>query len=165
MNGATPTPRFLAADKLGLTTPRLVHAADLFATIAEITGTESSLPPDLDSVSMWRFASRPGPRPPIRTFSFSQYFTNNVQRATIRNLGYKLNYEHPNQWSLFAYQGDEVPGLEDSTAVDVYPTALADVQAGVSNPAADNLNALLDELVVSGRYAIDAAGTAWVDPR
>jgi hypothetical protein len=35
----------------------------------------------------------------------------------------------------------------------------------VSHNAADNLNALLDDLILSGNYAIDDAGTAWVDPR
>ncbi|MGH8900530.1 MAG: sulfatase-like hydrolase/transferase [Egibacteraceae bacterium] len=165
MSGAKPVPRFLAAGKLNRTSPRLVHAVDLYATITEIAGVTAALPANMDSVSLWRFPSLAGPQSSTRRFNFSQHYTGDVQRATIRNLDYKLNYEHPNQWSLYAYREREVPGLENGSAEDIYSSALADVQAGVSNDAADNLNALLNELICSGNYAIDSAGTAWLDPR
>jgi arylsulfatase A-like enzyme len=165
MSGATPVPRFLEPGRLNRNNSCLVHAVDLYATITEIAGVTAALPPNIDSASLWRFASQSGLQPPTRQFNFSQYYTNAVQRATIRNLDYKLNYEHPNQWSLYAYWGREVPGLENGSAADIFPTALADVQAGVSNDAADNLNSLLDELILSGNYAINDAGTPWLDPR
>lgn len=165
MSGVTPVPRFLEPGRLNRNNASLVHAVDLYATITEIAGVAAALPAPLDSVSFWRFLAQPGLQAPTREFNFSQYYTNAIQRATIRNLDYKLNYEHPDQWSLYAYWGREVPGLEDSSAQDSFAAALADVQAGVSNAAADNLNALLDELILSGNYAIDDAGTLWVDPR
>lgn len=164
MSGITPVPRFLQPGKLNRNNSYLVHAVDLYATIAEIAGV-SALPPSIDSASLWHFASQPGDQPPTRQFNFSQYYTNAVRRATLRNLDYKLNYEHPNQWSLYAYWGREVPGLENGSAANVFPAALADVIAGVSNDVADNLNALLDELFLSGNYALDDSGTLWVDPR
>lgn len=162
---AAPVPRFLEPGKLNRSSPRLVHAVDLYATITEVAGVTAALPSPLDSVSLWRFPSQPGAQPPTRAFNFSQYYTSSVQRATIRNLDYKLNYEHPDQWTLFAYWGHEVPGLEDGTSADLFPQALADVQAGVSNEEADHLDALLDELVGSGDYELDAAGTTFPDPR
>ncbi len=163
--GNAPSPRFLASDKLNRSSPRMVHVVDLYETIAEIAGATAALPNPLDSKSLWQYPTAPGPLSPLRQFNFSQYYTGSLRRATIRNLDYKLNYEHPDQWSLFAYWGHEVPGLEDSSVGDVFPTALADVQAGVSNDAADNLNALLDELFLTGNYQLDDAGTVWTDPR
>lgn len=166
MSGATPVPRFLEPGRLNRNNSYLVHAVDLYETITEIAGVTAALPPNIDSASLWRFASQPDLQPPTRQFNFSQYYTNAVQRATIRNLDYKLNYEHPNQWSLYAYWGREVPGLESGSAQDIFPTAPADVQAGVSNNAADNLNAPLDELILSGNYMIDDdPNTLWTDPR
>jgi arylsulfatase A-like enzyme len=167
MSGITPVPRFLEPGRLNRNNASLVHAVDLYSTIAEIAGATAALPPNIDSASLWRFSSQPGLQPPTRQFNFSQYYTGAVQRATIRNLDYKLNYEHPDQWWFYAYWGREVPGLEGGSAQDIFATALADVQAVVSNDAADNLNALLDELILSGNYAIDDAGTLWSnhDPR
>lgn len=168
ISGTIPAPRFLAADKLNRTTSHLVHAVDLYKTITEIAQVTAALPAGMDSVSLWRFPSLAGLQPPTRQFNFAQYYKSGrkgEKKATIRNFDYKLNYEHPNQWSLYAYLGREVPGLEGDSAEDVYSSALADVQDGVSNAAADNLNALLDELILSGNYAIDNAGTAWADPR
>ncbi len=165
MRGRRPVPRFLAAAKLNRTSPRLVHAVDLYETITEIAQVRAALPTNIDSVSLWRFPSLPDPQPPTRQFNFAQWYSNGLKRVTIRKLDYKLNYEHPNQWSLYAYYGGEVPGLENGSAQNIYSSALADIQAGVSNDAADNLNALLDELICSGNYAMDSAGTAWVDPR
>lgn len=165
MAGTAPTPRFLDPGKLDGTSTRLVHAVDLYATIAEVTGTTASMAVDVDSQSLWRFPSLPGRRPPTREFNFSQYYTNNVQRATIRTTDFKLNYEHPDQWSLYAYRGDDVPGLEDSSATDIFAATLADLLAGGSTPAAAALDQLLDEFLASGNYAIDAAGTVPTDPR
>jgi arylsulfatase A-like enzyme len=167
MSGVRPVPRFLQPGKLNRNSWCLVHAVDLYATIAEIAGV-TVLPVNIDSTSLWRFPSQPGVQPPTRQFNFSQYYRNlpDEWRATIRNLDYKLNYVHPNQWSLYAYWGREVPGLEDSTAANLFSTALADIQAGVSNDAADNLNSLLDELFLSGNYALDNSGIQlWLDPR
>ncbi len=166
MSGATPVPRFLAAGKLNQTSPHLVHAVDLYETITEVAQVTAALPADVDSVSLWRFPSHAGLQPPTRRFNFAQYYgPDRKTETTIRNVGYKLNYEHPNLWSRSAYRGREVPGLENGSAQDVYPSALADVAAGVSNDAADNLNALLDELICSGNYYFDNTRTAWVDPR
>ncbi len=166
MSGMPPVPRFLAAGKLNWTSPHLVHVVDLYATIAEIAGVAAAaLPTSIDSASLWDFPSRLDAQQPTRDFNFSQYYTPGVRRATIRNSAYKLNYEHPNQWSLYAYWGHEVPGLEDGSAADVFSTALADVQAGMSNDAADNLDALLNELFLTGNYQLDDVGTAWAAPR
>lgn len=171
LSGVTPVPRFLAAAKLNHSSPRLVHAVDLYETINEIAGATGARPNPMDSVSLWSFPSLAGSQPPTRQFNFSQYYETGAagaatdQRATIRNLDYKLNYVHPDQWSLYAYWAGEVPGLEDASAADIYPGALADVLAGVSNDAADNLDALLDELFLTGNYAVDDTGTAWNDPR
>lgn len=68
-------------------------------------------------------------------------------------------------WAMYKYREGEVAALEDGTANDIFPDVLAGVQAGIVNNRANNLNALLDELIFSGNYAIDASGTAWVDPR
>lgn len=165
MAGVAPTPRFLDPGKLDRTSPRMVHVVDLYATIVEVSGTSAAMPTPLDSASLWRFPSRPGARRPVREFNFSQYYTNNVRRATIRDGDYKLNYEHPGQWSMYAYWDGEVPGLEDSTATDIFGSTLLDVQAGTSTRAADSLDALLDELVLGGNYALDDVGTAFPDPR
>jgi len=172
MNGTTAAPRFLVADKLNRTSTRLVHVVDLYETITEIAGVTAALPAVMDSVSLWRFPSMSGSQPPTRPFNFSQYFIGNDRKATIRNRDYKLNCEAQGpsgsitwSWSLYQYWGEEVPGLEDGSAEDVFSTARADVQAGISNSAADNLNELLDELVLSGNYEMDDAGILWEDPR
>ena len=176
MNGTTAAPRFLARGKLGITTPRLVHAVDLYETITEIAGVTSTLPTPMDSVSLWQYPSRPGNQPPARQFNFSQYYRGNQQNgeqgATIRNLDFKLNCVRVVSagtatwtWSFFEYLGNEVPGLEDSTANDIFITARDDLRAGISNPRSDNLNALVEELINSGNYAINDLGTAWDDPR
>ena len=70
-------------------------------------------------------------------------------------------------WSLYAYRGGEVPGIEDGGAVNVFTAALHDVQSvhGPTTEAGINLNELLDELIRTGKYAINDAGTEWQDPR
>lgn len=169
--GTTATPRFLHANKLNRTSPRLVHAVDLYETITEVAGVTAALPSPMDSVSLWRFASRPGPRPRTRDFNFSQYFRGNEQAVTIRNESHKLNCVRTDSggvvtwaWSLYAYWRSEVPGLEDGSATDVYATALSDLTAGISNDDSDNLQALINELTLTGNYSIDDTGTAWVWP-
>jgi arylsulfatase A-like enzyme len=176
MNGTTAPPSFLAQTKLGQTSPRLVHAVDLYATITEIAGVTSGLPSPMDSISLWQYPSRPRNQPPAREFSFSQYYKgsqqNGEQGATIRNLDYKLNCERVVSggvatwtWSLFEYQGGEVPGLEDSNADDIFIAARDDLRAGISNAPSDNFNVLAEELINSGNYAIDDRSSIWDDPR
>jgi arylsulfatase A-like enzyme len=173
MVGAVAPPAFLAEQKLNKHTKKLVHIVDLYETIAEIAGVPTaSLPAVMDSVSLWRFPSRAGNRPPTRQYNFSQFYRSTSLGATIRNNDYKLNCEvvpaGPTfTWAFYEYFGGEIPGLEDATntADNIFADALADVLASISNPAADNLNELLDELIFSGNYQLDDAGTAWDDPR
>ena len=172
MAGATAPPAFLAQEKLNKRTKKLVHVVDLYEAIAEIAGVSpASLPAVRDSVSLWRFPSLAGNLPPTRQYNFSQFYRATILGATIRNNGYKLNCEvvpaGPTTWAFYEYFEGEIPGLEGAagTASDIFASALADVQAGVSNPAADNLNELLDELILSGNYQLDDAGTLWADPR
>jgi arylsulfatase A-like enzyme len=176
ISGATATPRFLSRRKLGRSSPHMVHAVDLYETITEIAGVTAALPSPMDSVSLWEYPSRARNQPPAREINFSQYYTGGAQNgekgATIRNLDYKLNCERVVSagvatwsWAFFAFQGHEVPGLEDGNAEDVFLTARDDLRAGVANAASDNFDALVEELINSGSYAIDDLGTVWDDPR
>lgn len=168
MRGDPISPSFLDPSKLNVTTPRLAHVIDLYQTIVHIVDPAAALPIEEDSRSLISYLTNSGPQPPIRTYNFSQWFTRTQRRATIRNDDYKLNYNEvndPDFYELYAYSGGEVPGLENGSAADIFATTLADVQAGVSNDAADNLNALLDELILSGNYATDDTGTQFPDPR
>ena len=176
MAGSTAPPAFLAEKKLDRRTTKLVHVVDLYATIGEIAGVTAGWPATMDSASLWRFPSLPGDRPPTRDFNFSQYYRNGDRGVTIRNDAYKLNCIVTGQppgtpsWAYYKYRAGEIPGLEDATATadDIFSTALADVMAGVSNPAADNLNELLIELIDTGNYELtDDGGFPWVnlDPR
>ena len=107
--------------------------------------------------------------------NFSQYYRNGDRGVTIRNDVYKLNCIVSGplgaagfSWAYYKYRAGEIPGLENAvaTADDIFSTARADVIAGVSNPAADNLNELLDELIGTGNYELTDDGLfPWVDPR
>ena len=174
--GSSAPPALLAAGKLDSRTKKLVHVVDLYETIAEVAGVApADLPAPMDSVSLWRFPSQAGNQPATRDYSFSQYYLAGDRGCTIRNSNYKLNCIVTGppatpvfSWALYKYRAHEIPGLEDATAtaVDVFPTAIADVIAGVSNPAADNLDELLTELISSGNYEVNDNGLfPWIDPR
>lgn len=174
LNETTAPPRYLAQQVLNETSEHLVHAVDLYETIAVIAGVTSKLPTPMDSVSLWRYVSRSRDQSPARQFNFSQYYKDEEQGATIRNLDYKLNCVRAMHagdpdwtwtWSFFEYRGHEVPGLEDSSGQDIFLAARDDLRARISNVASDNLNVLVEELISSRSYNIDDLGTSWDDPR
>ena len=178
MGGSAAAPAFLAEEKLDRRTSKLVHVVDLYETIAEIAGvSDADLPDGMDSRSLWRFPSRAGNRPPTRDFVFSQYYRQGDRGCTIRNEKYKLNVIVTGQpaapavtWAYYKYLDGGIPGLEDATATanNIWTTAIADVQSGTSNDAADNLNDLLAELIDTGNYELTDNGLfPWIniDPR
>lgn len=181
MGGAAAAPVFLAEEKLDRRTTKLVHVVDLYETIAEIAGVaDGDLPDPMDSRSLWRFPSRAGNRPPTRDFVFSQYYRQGERGCTIRNEKYKLNVTVTGpppptppavSWAYYKYLDGGIPGLEDATATadNIFPTAIADVIAGTSNDAADNLSDLLAELIDTGNYELTDNGLfPWnpdIDPR
>lgn len=144
------SPLHLAGTKLNLTTFHLAHVVDLYKTIVRFADpTASGFPGNSDSQDLTPFLTEPAPQLPIRAYNFSQWFSNTGKRATIRNLGYKLNYDEAagtEPYSLYRYSGREVPGREDDgTAVDLLDEAVS----GADADALDNLNQLVDELLAN----------------
>ncbi len=84
-----------------------------------------------------------------RESNFAQWYTAGIERATIRNNDYKLNFDRdPNtgdySYALYRFEEGVIPGREDDgSATDIYDDALN----GIDVEAQDNLNQLLDELI------------------
>jgi hypothetical protein len=195
LNGLPITTRLLHSARRGLTSPTLANAVDLYATIALTADPDATgLPADTDSRDLRSFVTAPLPfRPPLverppqpplpgpfeppirlppirfpvpaRLFNFAQWYHNGDQRATIRNLAYKLNYdagESP-EYSLYRYVGGEIPGIEDpAEVVDPATDIFADALSGVDAEAQQNLDALLDELIANYQPNLT---DAFPDPR
>jgi len=157
--GVAATPRFFSSSKLNATSVNLAHVIDLYRTIADFADPAiSAFPADMDSYSLKPICIEAADQRPIRPFNFSQHFHNNgvaVQEATIRNLKYKLNYTTAAGYQLFEYVNRQVPGLEDSSAVDIIAGALD----GTDATAQTHLNSLHAELTTT--YTADNTGLAF----
>jgi hypothetical protein len=161
INSEAIAPRFLHLSKLDTENHLMVHAVDLYKTIAGLANSSSSFPSNTDSWSLlnmlgsWPLVQArlpqvdPNPLELFRPYNFSQWYTTgqNIQkRATIRNNSYKLNYDDAASppYSLYRYVDGEIPGREDDgTADNLYD----DARSGADQDALDNLNVLFDELI------------------
>lgn len=166
INTQARTPRFLHASRLDTEDQHMVHAVDLYMTIARLADPSSSLPSTTDSTDLgWMLTTPPQPTvsrrldpvdpedlDPVlhagRRYNFAQWYTDTTKRATIRNSQYKLNYDAQGSeapvYALYRYVNGEIPGREDDgTAINLYDVAVS----GADQDARDNLHALLDELI------------------
>jgi Sulfatase len=159
-------PRFLHTSRLNTESQAMVHAVDLYLTIARLADPACSAPSNTDAKDLRDLFTtllfptvprrvdpiEPGegeidpPFQPVRSYNFSQWYTSTTQRATIRNNRYKLNYDAANTpvYALYRYENGEIPGREDNgTATNLYDAAIA----GTDQDARDNLDVLLAELM------------------
>ncbi|MCA8965907.1 MAG: sulfatase-like hydrolase/transferase, partial [Planctomycetes bacterium] len=92
----------------------LACAVDVFATVMELTGAQSAVPPWLavDGVSLVPYLGNPQ-QAPLRTFAFTEEFTGNRWpspntngHATVRNDRYKLIYRYTGTRELFDLVAD-----------------------------------------------------------
>jgi len=164
INSQARTARFLHRSALDRTSLHMVHVVDLYKTVVKLADPSAEgFPQICDSIDLSNLLTfaypmdvpgRPRPKPKlpaaVRRFNFSQWYTSNNARATIRNDKYKLNCIKPNfsqqsQWSLYKYDSDgKIPGREDEdTATNLFDDALD----GTDTEAQENLNELLDELL------------------
>jgi hypothetical protein len=191
LNGLPIATRLLHSARRGLTSPTLAHAVDLYATIALTADPDATgLPADTDSRDLRSFVTGPlwiGPLPakgrlrpplpgpfgfppirlpvPARHFNFAQWYHDADQRATIRNLTYKLNYDAgaSPEYSLYRYIDGEIPGIEvPAEVVDPATDIFAEALNGLDVEAGENLGALLDELIANYQPNLTAT---FPDPR
>jgi hypothetical protein len=171
------------------TASQMIHVTDLYATIVRLADpAANAFPADMDAkdfnvvlknppITRPVIKSPPGPivpkAPPVistpilnivRTFNFSQWYSNTGNRATIRNGAYKLNFDENEtpQYSLYRYVNGEIPDLEYPTIVDASVDVFNDALNGINADAQTNLDLLLDELIAN--YQQDET-TAFPDPR
>jgi hypothetical protein len=153
----TIAPRFLDASRLDTRNEEdLVNAVDIYITIPRLADPSVVGPSNTDSMDFRSMFTTVEPPTVLRSYNFAQWYTpdGTEKRATIRNSGYKLNYDmenSPDDYSLYQYVDGEIPGREDDDAVDIYDDAVA----GGDPKALDNLNELLDELISNYKRDMD----------
>jgi hypothetical protein len=172
INAQAVVPRFLDASRLDTESTLMVHAVDLYLTIARLADPAASVfPSNTDSKDLGRVLTTPlvvpvsrlmdpfpvAPVPPVlpivRAYNFSQWYTATEMRATIRDGSYKLNYNYkvldgpPGRYTLYQYTDGKIPGREDGTGVNPAIDLYNDAKSGANPEARDHLNALLEELI------------------